>query len=96
MRGEYDALVLACAGLQRLELEARISQSLSIKRSLPAVAQGALGIECCADRPDLIDLLGQLNDAECARCVAAERAFSVPYRRRLFFAHRGTCALVGS
>ncbi len=74
--GEYDALLLAGAGLQRLGLESRIRQFLSIEESLPAAGQGALGVECRADRDDLLDVLAALNDSSAARCVDAERAVS--------------------
>ncbi len=47
--GEYDAIILAAAGLKRLQLEARIRQPLSPEQSLPAVGQGAVGIECRLD-----------------------------------------------
>lgn len=74
--GDYDALVLASAGLQRLGLADRVSEYLDIEVSLPAAGQGALGVECRADRADLIALLQPLNDAEVAQCVTAERAVS--------------------
>jgi len=74
--GEYDALLLAGTGLQRLGLAPRIREFLSLEDSLPAAGQGALGIECLVERTDVIDLLRPLNDATVARCVAAERAVS--------------------
>jgi len=74
--GDYDALVLAGAGLERLGLADRASEYLDIEISLPAAGQGALGIECRADRDDLIALLQPLNDPEVAQCVTAERAVS--------------------
>lgn len=74
--GEYDALLLAGAGLQRLGLAARIREFLSLEDSLPAAGQGALGVECLAERTDLVELLKPLNDSIVARCVAAERAVS--------------------
>lgn len=70
---QYDAIVLAAAGLKRLELGHRISGLLSPEESLPAVGQGALGIEIRADRADLAHLLAPLNDANTAACVRAER-----------------------
>ena len=75
-RGEYDAIVLAVAGLVRLGLEGRIRSRLSLDDSLPAPGQGALGIECLAARSELVQLLAALGDAETARCVRAERAVS--------------------
>jgi hydroxymethylbilane synthase len=74
--GDYAAIVLAAAGLKRLGLEARIAALLEPEASLPAPGQGALGIECRADRDDLIALLKPLNHANTAACVRAERAMS--------------------
>ncbi|MDP2431062.1 MAG: hydroxymethylbilane synthase [Pseudomonadota bacterium] len=74
--GQYDAILLAAAGLKRLGLDAHIRAILTPEESLPAVGQGALGIEICEGRPDLIELLAPLNDAETAACVRAERAMS--------------------
>ena len=74
--GQYAAIILAAAGLKRLGLGERIRAFISSEDSLPAVGQGALGIECRADRPDLEVLLRPLHDAETAACVFAERAMS--------------------
>jgi hydroxymethylbilane synthase len=74
--GEFDALLLAGAGLQRLGLAGRIREYLSLEDSLPAAGQGALGVECLAEREDVIALLTALNDPATARCVTAERAVS--------------------
>ena len=74
--GQYAAIILAAAGLKRLELSERITMLLSTESSLPAVGQGALGIECCADRPELTQLLQPLHHLETAQCVEAERAMS--------------------
>jgi hydroxymethylbilane synthase len=74
--GEFDALLLAGAGLQRLGLGDRIREYLSLEQSLPAAGQGALGVECLSDRYDLLTLLAPLNDSSVARCVTAERAVS--------------------
>jgi hydroxymethylbilane synthase len=73
-RGEYDAVVLAAAGLKRLGLGARIRSLLEVADSLPAAGQGALGIECRADRPQVSALLEPLADAGTSVCVRAERA----------------------
>jgi hydroxymethylbilane synthase len=71
--GEVDAIVLARAGLLRLGLEARATQVLETEVILPAVGQGALGIECRgADQPT-VELLRRLEDPGAALCVAAER-----------------------
>jgi hydroxymethylbilane synthase len=75
-RGEYDAIVLAVAGLVRLGLQARIRSRLDIDESLPAPGQGALGIECLAQSRTIVELIEKLNDPATARCVAAERAVS--------------------
>ena len=74
--GEYDAILLAAAGLKRLKLDARIRTELSPADSLPAVGQGALGIEIRASRPDLMALLAPLNHPVTYACVSAERAMS--------------------
>lgn len=74
--GEFDALLLAGVGLQRLGLESRIREYLSLEDSLPAAGQGALGVECLTQRQDLVALLSVLNDPITARCVGAERAVS--------------------
>jgi hydroxymethylbilane synthase len=74
--GQYDAIILACAGLRRLGLAQRITSVLDPDDSLPAAGQGAMGIECRADRPDLLDLLRPLEHAHTAWCVRAERAVS--------------------
>jgi len=75
-RGEYDAIVLAVAGLVRLGLAARIRSRLSLEESVPAPGQGALGIECLATRKDVQQMLAPLADAATAQCVRAERAVS--------------------
>jgi hydroxymethylbilane synthase len=75
-RGDYDAIVLAVAGLRRLGLAGRIRATLEPEDSLPAAGQGALAIECRADRADLAALLAPLNDAATEACVRAERTVS--------------------
>ncbi|MDA8329013.1 MAG: hydroxymethylbilane synthase [Betaproteobacteria bacterium] len=75
--GQYEAIVLASAGLKRLDLGERIRESLSIHTSLPAVGQGALGIECLQHRTDLFTLLAKFNHADTADCVMAERSLSL-------------------
>ncbi len=74
--GDYDAIILAAAGLNRLGLEARIRQLLPAEISLPAVGQGAVGIECRLDDSTLIGLLQALNHDDTAVCVKAERAMN--------------------
>ncbi|HYG70260.1 MAG TPA: hydroxymethylbilane synthase, partial [Anaeromyxobacteraceae bacterium] len=75
-RGEYDAIILAVAGLVRLGLAGRIRARIAPEAMLPSPGQGALGIECLASRPDLIELVSALEDATTAACVRAERAVS--------------------
>jgi len=74
--GQYDAVILAAAGLKRLGFEDRITRLLAPSESLPAPGQGALGIECLTRRADVVELLAPLNHAATACCIAAERAFS--------------------
>lgn len=74
--GEYDAIILAEAGLRRLGLDDRISTVLSEADSLPAAGQGALGIEICAAREDLLEVLKPLNHERTNACVSAERALA--------------------
>jgi hydroxymethylbilane synthase len=75
--GEYEAIVLARAGLVRLGLEGRATETLSPEQSLPAVGQGALGIECRADDDATRAVLAAMHDAPSATCVAAERGVLV-------------------
>ena len=74
--GQYAAIILAAAGLIRLGLSGRIRQFISPALSIPAVGQGALGIEIKASRTDLIDILAPLNHIDTQLCVEAERGFS--------------------
>jgi len=74
--GQYDAIILAAAGLIRLGLKERIKTVLTPEQSLPAPGQGALGIEILADRVDAETWIAPLRDAETTHCVRAERAFS--------------------
>ena len=73
VNGEYDSIVLAAAGLERLGLENQISQQLTPEQMLPAAAQGVIGIECLAENVDLRALLANLNDQAAARTTLAER-----------------------
>lgn len=73
--GEFDAIVLAAAGLKRLGWEKRIAEILDTKVCLPAVGQGALAIETRADDQAILDLLAFLNDEETRVTTTAERAF---------------------
>ena len=75
-RGEYDAIILAAAGLKRLGLAARITSLLDPEECLPAVGQGALALECRSDRDDVIDALRPLADRDTTLATTAERAFA--------------------
>lgn len=74
--GEYDAVILAAAGLIRLGFEARITAFIGAEQSLPAIGQGAVGIECRIDDQRVNALIAALHDAETAACVSAERAMN--------------------
>ena len=72
--GEFDAIVVALCGLERLDLTGRANEILPREVMLPAVGQGALVIECRADDETVRQLVGPLHDPISAACVAAERA----------------------
>jgi hydroxymethylbilane synthase len=72
----YDAVVLASAGLKRLGMAGRITQSLDTSVSLPAIGQGAIGIECRVDDVEINEILSVLHDSETGLCVTAERAMN--------------------
>jgi hydroxymethylbilane synthase len=72
--GEYDAIILASAGLIRLEMGHRITDKINSTLSLPAGGQGAVGIECRSDDLDIQALLAPLHHKDSASCVLAERA----------------------
>lgn len=74
--GEFDAIILASAGLIRLEMESRIRYQIPPEIMLPAVGQGAVGIECRADDEQTRDLISSLNHTETSQRVRAERAFN--------------------
>jgi hydroxymethylbilane synthase len=74
--GEYDAILLACAGLQRLGFDARVRARLAAPEWLPAAAQGAITIECRAEDAATIPLLRGLDHAATRTCVEAERAMT--------------------
>jgi hydroxymethylbilane synthase len=74
--GEYDAIILASAGLLRLGFGERIREFLATADSLPAIGQGAIGIECRADDAWVNGLLSPLHHADTAACVLAERALN--------------------
>ena len=75
MDGHYDAIILAGAGLTRLGLGSHVTEWLPLEMMLPAPGQGALAVQCRADDPMTLDLLGGLDDESTRRAVSAERAF---------------------
>jgi hydroxymethylbilane synthase len=74
--GDYDAIILAAAGVKRLGLDAHVREYLAPQVMLPAIGQGAIGIECRCDDEPILQLLQKLNHAETWTCVSAERAFN--------------------
>lgn len=74
--GQYDAIILASAGLKRLGLHERIRHTLTAEVSLPAVGQGALGLECRSNDQNVLSLILPLMHADSNACVRAERAFN--------------------
>lgn len=74
--GDYDAIILAAAGLERLGLDHHISHQFSPDEMLPAAAQGVLGIECLETNTELRAILGKLNDPVSVQTTTAERAIA--------------------
>jgi len=74
--GDYDAIILASAGLKRLGMAERITACLDSSVSLPAIGQGAIGIECRSDDDELNTILHVLHHQATAICVSAERAMN--------------------
>jgi hydroxymethylbilane synthase len=74
--GAFDAIVLAAAGLIRLEMQQRITELIPEEQCLPAIGQGTIGVECRADDTETIDLLQCLADENTTRCLAAERSLN--------------------
>lgn len=72
--GDFDAIILAAAGLKRMQFEERINEYLSIEKMLPAAGQGALGIECRSNDSYVQQLIAPLNHALTYDCLIAERA----------------------
>ena len=72
--GEYDAIILAEAGLDRLELSSNISQTFSTAEMVPAAAQGVIGIECLRQKEEIIDIVSRLNDFETEVTTNCERS----------------------
>ena len=74
--GDYDAILLAVAGLKRLGLEQRVRTCLTAEQMIPAIGQGAIGIECRRDDPQIESLIRPLNHEDTRICILAERAVS--------------------
>ena len=74
--GDYDAIILAAAGLERLNFDDRISQLFEPHEMLPAAAQGVVGIECLESASELRTVLAQLNHAKSVQTTLAERAIA--------------------
>jgi hydroxymethylbilane synthase len=74
--GHYDAILLACAGLERLGLAERIRARLSAPDWLPAPGQAAIAVEARSDQPAVLELLAALDDADTRLAVTAERAMN--------------------
>ncbi len=87
--GDYDAIVLAAAGLKRLELAANIVEELAPPRMLPAPGQGALAIECHREAQEVLKLVSQVEDSSTRAAVDAERSM-------LALLHAGCSAPVGA
>ena len=75
LEGEYDAIILAAAGMERLDLAKHITEYLSLDIMLPAPGQGALAIQCRSDDAGMLQLLKPIHDPATCRAVTAERAF---------------------
>jgi hydroxymethylbilane synthase len=73
--GQFEAIIVAAAGVKRLRLQKRITEILPVDISLPAIGQGAIGIECRIDDEFINNLIAPLNHPETSVCVKAERAF---------------------
>ncbi len=74
--GQFDAIVLACAGLERLEMGQRVTEAIDPERMVPAVTQGIIGVECRDGDEHTATLLAPLHDPTSAVAAAAERAFA--------------------
>ena len=73
---QYDAIILASVGLKRLSLEHRITQYIDTDLMLPAVGQGAIGIESRTDDKQILDIISVLDDKKSRACIQAERAMN--------------------
>jgi len=94
--GQYDAIILASAGLIRLGLADRITHPIDFERSLPAVGQGIVGIECRSEDVQTQQLVGALNDQLAWTCCDAERAFALRLEGSCQSSIAGYAELIGS
>ena len=74
--GQYDAIVLACAGLIRLEFNDRIADQFEVDQMIPSAGQGAVGVQCRSKDTEIVELVEQLNCAKTSAAVNAEREFN--------------------
>ena len=74
--GQYDAIILAAAGLIRLEFQDRISDTFDVDHMIPSAGQGAVGVECRSSDKELVTLLQKMNSADTALAVQTEREFN--------------------
>ena len=81
LAGEYEAIVLAAAGVERLDLSRQVSEYLPFEVMLPAPGQGAMGVQCRGDDAAVLDLLRPVHDQAAERCVTAERHFWACWER---------------
>ena len=86
--GEYDAIILAVAGLERLDMSDRIHQVIPSEISLHAVGQGALGIECRTGDEAVLEIIKAIQDQDTLDCTLAERSFFTGVRGGLSSAYR--------
>jgi len=75
-QGDFDAIILATAGLERLGLASRITQRISLSECIPSAGQGAVGLEASVDRPDLKKVAQAINDPQTFLAVSCERRIS--------------------
>ncbi len=94
--GKFDGIVLAAAGIKRLEMSYRISSFLELDECLSAVGQGAIGVECLQERYDLSELLGALEHPASRWCIEAERAMSRELGGNCNFPIAGYACIIGS
>lgn len=90
---QYDAIILASVGLKRLSLEHRITQYIDTDLILPAVGQGAIGIESRTDDKQILDIISVLDDKKSRACIQAERAMNIALQGGCQVPIAGYCSL---